>query len=62
MPKMDGIELLNTVKEYGKDTMVVYLTKDEDFPYAKHGLLLGAYDYLIKPVNSEDLYNLLKNL
>lgn len=60
MPKMDGIELLNTVKEYGKDTMVVYLTKDEDFPYAKHGLLLGAYDYLIKPVNSEDLYNLLK--
>ena len=48
------------MKEYGKDTMVVYLTKDEDFPYAKHGLLLGAYDYLIKPVNSEDLYNLLK--
>ena len=32
MPKMDGIELLNTVKEYGKDTMVVYLTKDKDFP------------------------------
>ncbi|HHX18698.1 MAG TPA: response regulator [Clostridium sp.] len=61
MPKMNGIELLNTVKEYGKETMVIYLTKDEDFSYAKHGLLLGAYDYLIKPINSEDLYSLLKN-
>lgn len=61
MPKMNGIELLNTVKEYGKDTMVVYLTKKEDFSYAKHGLLLGAYDYLEKPVSIEKLCNLLKN-
>lgn len=60
MPKMNGIELLNTVKEYVKETMVVYLTKEEDFSYAKHGLLLGAYDYLVKPVSSEGLYNLLK--
>lgn len=24
MPKMDGIELLNTIKEYGKSSMVIY--------------------------------------
>lgn len=60
MPKMNGIELLNTIKEYDKDPMVIYLCKEEDFSYAKQGLLLGAYDYLLRPINNKDLFNLLK--
>ena len=60
MPKMDGIKLLNTIKEYGKSSMVIYLSTGQDFSYAKQGLLLGAYDYILKPVENEILISVLK--
>ncbi|MDQ2085522.1 response regulator [Herbivorax sp. ANBcel31] len=60
MPKMDGIELLNTIKEYDKSSMLIYLSENEDFSYAKQGLLLGAYDYILKPLESDKLINVLK--
>ncbi|TYQ16406.1 UNVERIFIED_CONTAM: two-component system response regulator YesN [Acetivibrio alkalicellulosi] len=59
MPKMDGIELLNTIKEYGKTSIVIYLSNSEDFPYAKQGLLLGAYDYVKKPIEKKLLVEVL---
>ncbi|MFZ5985854.1 MAG: response regulator [Bacillota bacterium] len=60
MPKMDGIELLNTIKEHGISSLVVFLSDSQDFPHVKQGLLLGAHDYILKPIDKDNLTEVLK--
>ena len=60
MPLMDGIELLQAVKEGGLCNCVVLLSEYADFEYAKRGLVLGAFDYCLKPIDNENLASLLE--
>lgn len=55
MPGMDGIELLNELKIMKYDICVMMLSTHSDFEYAKQGIRLGAFDYIIKPVSDEVL-------
>lgn len=48
MPRMDGIELLETLKREAPEVQVVMLTVSKDFESARTALRLGALDYLIK--------------
>jgi two-component system, response regulator YesN len=59
MPVMDGIELLEAVKSDGLCPCVVFLSEYSDFSFAKKGIILGAFDYLVKPVNREELLSML---
>lgn len=59
MPKMDGIELLQRVRQHHPGIRVVLLSDFGDFTYAKQGFLSGALDYLTKPVDTEELAKLL---
>lgn len=60
MPVVDGVELLEKVVEKKLASCVVLLSEYDKFEYAKKGLVLGAFDYLVKPVNTEDMRILLK--
>ncbi|MCH3971196.1 MAG: response regulator [Oscillospiraceae bacterium] len=60
MPKMDGIELLQAVKEERLCECVILLSEYADFEYAREGIVLGAFDYLIKPVSDGTFLNALK--
>lgn len=62
MPKVDGIELLREVSENGLCSCVVLLSDYEDFIYAKQGIQYGAFDYLRKPAEYDDLKNLLERV
>jgi len=57
MPGMDGIELLQSLKTLppGRNSDVVILTGHGDMITAIKALRAGAYDYLLKPVNIEEL-------
>ncbi|GBG07805.1 hypothetical protein PAT3040_02366, partial [Paenibacillus agaridevorans] len=48
MPKMDGIELADRLKQLQPDVRIIFLTCHEDFHYAKKAVHLNVDDYLIK--------------
>ncbi len=55
MPKMDGIQMMNAIREQGFNTHVIVLTAYSDFSYAQSALKLGADDYLLKPFRDQEL-------
>lgn len=55
MPGMDGIEALGRIKQWAPDTQVIMLTGHASLSSGTQALTLGAYDYLMKPCNVEDL-------
>ena len=55
MPKMDGIEMLRTLRCQGCNAYVIILTAYDDFSYAQSALRLGAVDFLLKPFHDGDL-------
>jgi two-component system response regulator YesN len=59
MPKVNGLELLQKVKEQGLAKLVVLLSEYQEFSYARQGMVWGAFDYLVKPVAEADLEKLL---
>ncbi|QNU68198.1 response regulator [Ruminiclostridium herbifermentans] len=59
MPIMDGLEFAKNLKESGIETKILILTGHSEFSYAKQAVSLGVYNYLLKPVNEEELANCL---
>lgn len=62
MPKLDGIELLAEVMERKLCPCVVLLSDYSDFRYARKGLVLGAFDYMLKPVDESELSSVLQRV
>ena len=60
MPGMSGLELLTKVKEIDKDTIVILITAFASVPTAIKALKDGAYDYVTKPVDPDELEHLVK--
>src|SRR5690606_3423904 len=58
MPTMNGLEFIEKLREFS-DAQVVILSGYEDFEYARHGLKLSVNDYLLKPVDEDDLIGVL---
>jgi len=61
MPKMDGLDLLRTVKELNPDTIVVIVTAFGNTESAVEAMKLGAYDYIQKPFKMDDIRLVVKN-
>ena len=55
MPGMDGLQVLERVKEIQRDTTVVIMTAYATVDTAVSAMKLGAYDYLVKPFDPEEL-------
>lgn len=62
MPKMDGLQLLEIISEENPKIKVIMLSGYDDFSYAQQAIKHGASDYLLKPVNAEELQKLVKKL
>lgn len=60
MPKIDGIELLRDIVKRNLCSCVVLLSDFSEFEYARQGIILGAFDYVAKPVVEEDFECLLQ--
>jgi two-component system response regulator YesN len=55
MPSMNGLTLVDTLRERGHDTQVVFVSGYSEFEYAKKAIQQHAVDYIIKPVSSKSL-------
>lgn len=55
MPKMDGIAMIEKLREQGSKADVIILTAYSDFSYAQSAIKLGAVDYLLKPFRDGEL-------
>jgi len=59
MPEMDGLELLQAIKERSPQTECIMVTANESIPMVIRAVRLGAYDYLVKPIMPEQLVHAL---
>ncbi len=62
MPQMDGLELAGRLSEVLPKTKVIILSGYEDFAYAKRAIVLGVSEYLLKPVNEDELVTAVEKL
>ncbi len=62
MPKIDGIQLLEQASKISPETFFVIMTAYASVNTAIDALRQGAYDYLIKPVEFDDLIIRIKRL
>jgi DNA-binding NtrC family response regulator len=61
MPGMSGLDLLMKIKSIDKDAIVILITAYSSVPTAITALKNGAYDYITKPVDPDELAHLVKN-
>ncbi|GAI04031.1 unnamed protein product, partial [marine sediment metagenome] len=55
MEEIDGLQILEATKAYKPHTEFIILTAVDDVAIAVKAIRLGAYDYLVKPVDNEKL-------
>jgi len=55
MPGMDGIEVLQEVKKINEDIPVIIMTAYATVDSAVRAMKEGAYDYIVKPFNPEEI-------
>ena len=55
MPKMDGFELVRSLRETGNGIPVLMITAKDAFDDMRVGFLSGTDDYMVKPVNVNEM-------
>ena len=61
MPGKTGIEILEGIRRAHSATQVIFLSGFQQFDYALSAMRLGAVNYLLKPVDKEQLIESVKN-
>lgn len=61
MPGMDGLEMLRRIKALKPDSVVIVMTAFATVDTAVKALKDGAYDYVTKPFDPDDLTHLIRN-
>lgn len=55
MPFMNGLELIEKLREESINMAVILVTGYNEFEYARKAVKLGAVDYILKPFDNEEL-------
>lgn len=61
MPGIDGLELLDCLKQISDETLVIIITAYSSVDSAVAALRKGAYDYITKPFVNEELLQCVRN-
>jgi putative nucleotidyltransferase with HDIG domain len=56
MPEMDGIKLLEWMRQYNPEVPVIMVTAIHDISTALEAIRRGAYDYILKPFEKDQLF------
>lgn len=62
MPEMDGLEMIAAAKKQGVNFHGIILSGYSDFDYARKAIQLGFVSYLLKPVDEDELIEILDKL
>ena len=55
MPEMDGLELLRRIREKEEQVRFIILTGYDEFAYAREAIRLEVENYILKPIDEEEL-------
>lgn len=61
MPQMDGLELIREVRKLDYDVKITILSGYDDTRYLQAAIKLGVDNYLLKPIDNDELIGNLKN-
>lgn len=61
MPELDGLELMKEVIKLNPHLKIVFISGYDEFEYAQRALKLGAFDYLLKPIEEAYLLEVLNS-
>ncbi|HBC96756.1 MAG TPA: hypothetical protein DC034_08195, partial [Clostridium sp.] len=59
MPVEDGIDILKKIIKEELSLCVILMSEYSDFEYARQGIVYGAFDYIVKPVDEEKIKDVL---
>lgn len=63
MPLVDGLDLIRSVKEHSQlDPFFIIISGYNDFNYAQQALRYGVHDYIMKPIDEEEMTAALRKL
>lgn len=55
MPEIDGFEFARTVRQVNKTIPILFMSAKDDLPSKQKGFQLGIDDYMVKPVELDEL-------
>lgn len=55
MPFLSGMELIRKLNAEDKNCMIIIISGHDEFEYTQQSIKLNVFDYLLKPVNKENL-------
>ncbi|HEO65199.1 MAG TPA: response regulator [Spirochaetes bacterium] len=61
MPKMDGIECLKKIIEFDKNAKIIMISAIGKQDLVKESLLIGAKNYIVKPLNRSKVLERIRN-
>lgn len=62
MPKMNGIEMLEKIREEGHNTPIIYTTARSESEFLLKAIELNVSHYILKPINIEDTINRIQDV
>jgi len=62
MPDMDGLEVLRKIRDAGPRPPVLMMSANEDETMAKRTIELGAFDYVLKPFDFDQIENVIRKM
>ena len=60
IPGIDGIEAARRIKEKDPNKVIIMLTAYDNFEFAQRAIKAGANDYILKPVRSTEIINIIE--
>lgn len=62
LPEMDGLEAIEEIRKFSKDTCISILSAYTDFRYAQRAISLHVFEYMLKPIKPSDFKAILKRM
>lgn len=56
MPGVDGFELAQNIRELNNDIPILFMTARDDIASKQRGFRIGIDDYMVKPIDFDELY------
>ncbi len=62
MPEVDGLQFISNVRDIDSNIKFIVISGFQEFEYARSALRLGVEDYLLKPIDNNQLVQILKKI